>query len=52
MTFNGDADQEKLDAVQGVPVGRTSFVRIRMFSQTHRKQQQLNTPPGTPRRSH
>ena len=35
MAAHGDADQEKLDAVEDMVVGRMSFVRIRMFGPDH-----------------
>jgi hypothetical protein len=35
MAGHGDTDQEALDAVQDVPVGRMSFVRVRMFGPAH-----------------
>ncbi|MFG2432563.1 hypothetical protein [Streptomyces sp. NPDC048590] len=31
MAARGDADQETLDAIDDVPVGRMSFLRVRMF---------------------
>jgi hypothetical protein len=35
MAAYSDMDQESLDAVQDIAVGRMSFVRVRMFSPDH-----------------
>ncbi|MFJ3582759.1 hypothetical protein ACIPPS_11070 [Streptomyces sp. NPDC090127] len=35
MALYSDVDENTLDAVQDLPVGRMSFVRVRMSSETH-----------------